>query len=391
MQIRRYEAASIREAIIMIKNELGPNAIVLSTKRLGDEKTGLVEVMAATDERDNLPDAPGEKSNSARFGSGSDHAAGNISNSVSIRKEIDSLKENLLRFTVQNPLKRDMDEFRGMMEAFFDVIGLRNRGEHKDQLPKIYSRLVAGGVSKQRACVLIDNLRHDCASHDILTSDGAFRATEDYIKKSVMVSGKNIKSRRVKAFIGPTGVGKTTTLAKLAAHYAIDRKLSVGLITTDTFRIAAAEQLKVYAKILNIPLEVAPDRETFQRTLSLFSNKDIVLVDTPGRNHNDRESMDRLNQIINAGMPVEFNLLLSLTSSGENLMDAVETYQNVFDYDHLIFTKIDECNRFGLIFNVVEQSGKPVLYITNGQNVPQDIQKITPGKLAEMLVKNILH
>jgi flagellar biosynthesis protein FlhF len=206
-----------------------------------------------------------------------------------------------------------------------------------------------------------------------------------------MVSGRNIKSKRVKAFIGPTGVGKTTTLAKLAAHYAIDRKLSVGLVTTDTFRIAAAEQLKVYAKILNIPLEVAPDRETFQRTLSLFSSKDIVLVDTPGRNHNDRESMDRLNQIINTGMPVEFNLLLSLTSSGENLMDAVETYQNVFDYDHLIFTKIDECNRFGLIFNVVEQSGKPVLYITNGQNVPQDIQKITPGKLAEMLVKNILH
>jgi flagellar biosynthesis protein FlhF len=224
-----------------------------------------------------------------------------------------------------------------------------------------------------------------------LTSDGAFRATEDYIKKSVMISGRNIKSKRVKAFIGPTGVGKTTTLAKLAAHYAIDRKLSVGLVTTDTFRIAAAEQLKVYAKILNIPLEVAPDRETFQRTLSLFSSKDIVLVDTPGRNHNDRESMDRLNQIINTGMPVEFNLLLSLTSSGENLMDAVETYQNVFDYDHLIFTKIDECNRFGLIFNVVEQSGKPVLYITNGQNVPQDIQKITPGKLAEMLVKNILH
>ena len=195
----------------------------------------------------------------------------------------------------------------------------------------------------------------------------------------------------MKAFIGPTGVGKTTTLAKLAAHYAIDRKLSVGLITTDTFRIAAAEQLKVYSKILNIPLEIAPDRETFQRTLSLFSDKDIVLVDTPGRNHNDRESMDRLNHIINASMPVEFNLLLSLTSSGENLMDAVETYQHVFDYDHLIFTKIDECNRFGLIFDVVEQSGKPVMYITNGQNVPQDIQKMTPGRLAELLVKNMLH
>ncbi|MDQ5988357.1 MAG: Flagellar biosynthesis protein FlhF [Syntrophus sp. SKADARSKE-3] len=391
MQIRRYEASSIREAIAMIKNDLGPEAIVLSTKRLGEDKAGLVEVMAATDKRNVPPDTAGKKVPGGGHGSGGDFNAGETANSSSLRKEIDGLRDHLSRFTVQNPLKRDMDEFRGMMEAFFDVIGLRNRGEHKDQLPKIYSRLVAGGVSRQRACVLIDKLRQDCVDHDIYTPDGALQATERYLRKSVMVAGRNIKNGRVKAFIGPTGVGKTTTLAKLAAHYAIDRKLSVGLITTDTFRIAAAEQLKVYAKILDIPLHVASDRESFQRALGLYSGKDVVLVDTPGRSHHDRGSLDRLNHIVHAGAPVECNLLLSLTSSGDNLLDAEDMYRQVFDYDHLIFTKTDECNRFGLIFNVVERTGKPVLYITNGQNVPQDIQKMTPGKLAEILVKNILH
>jgi flagellar biosynthesis protein FlhF len=391
MQIRRYEAPSIREAVAMIKNDLGPDAIVLSTKRLGGDKTGLVEVMAAMDKRNVPPGAAGKKVRGGGHGSGGDSKAADAENSLSLRKEIDSLRGHLSRFTVQNPLKRDMDEFRGMMEAFFDVVGMRNRGEHKDHLPKIYGRLVAGGVSKQKACVLIDKLRQDCVDHDIYTPDGALRAAEMYLRKSVMVAGRNIKNGRVKAFIGPTGVGKTTTLAKLAAHYAIDRKLSVGLITTDTFRIAAADQLKVYAKILDVPIQVAPDRESFQRALGLYSGKDVILVDTPGRSHHDRGSLDRLNHIVHAGTPVECNLLLSLTSSGENITDSEEIYRQVFDYNHLIFTKTDECNRFGLIYNIVERTGKPVLYITNGQNVPQDIQKMTPGKLAEILVKNLLH
>ena len=388
MQIRRYEASSIREAIAMIKNDLGPEAIVLSTKRLGGEKTGLVEVMAATDAGKDLHDSAPRKNGSESAGHRVFDHTGDYE---SLRKEVDSLRDNLLRFAVQNPLKKDMDEFRGMMEAFFDVIGLRSRGEQKDHLPQIYSRLVAGGVSKQRACVLIDKVRHDCTDHDILTADGASRAAEHYIRKSVMAAGRNIKSSRIKAFIGPTGVGKTTTLAKLAAHYAIDQKASVGLITTDTFRIAAAEQLKVYAKILNVPLEVAPDRESFRKSLSRFSNKEVVLVDTPGRNHLDRESLDRLKDTFKGEGPVEINLLLSLTSSGENLAETAETYRQVFDFDHLIFTKTDECDRLGLMYDVVEKTSKPVLYITNGQNVPQDIRKMTPGKLAEMLVKRMLH
>jgi flagellar biosynthesis protein FlhF len=388
MHIRRYEASSIREAIAMIKNDLGPEAIVLSTKRLGGEKTGLMEVMAATDERNEFTDSPDRKTG---FESADHGAYENMRDYKSLRKEVDSLRDNLLRFTVQNPLKKDMDEFRGMMDAFFDVIGLRSRGERKDQLPQIFSRLVAGGVSKQRACVLVDKLRHDCADHDILTTGGASRAAENYIRTAVMAAGRNIRNSRIKAFIGPTGVGKTTTLAKLAAHYAIDRKASVGLITTDTFRIAAAEQLKVYAKILNVPLEIAPDRESFRKSLSRFSNKEVVLVDTPGRNHLDRESLDRLKDTVKGEGQIEIDLLLSLTSSGENLAEAAETYRQVFDFDHLIFTKTDECDRLGLIYNVVEKTGKPVLYITNGQNVPQDIQQMTPGKLAEMLVKRMLH
>jgi flagellar biosynthesis protein FlhF len=198
-----------------------------------------------------------------------------------------------------------------------------------------------------------------------------------------------VKGKRTLAFVGPTGVGKTTTIAKLAARYALAEKRSVGLITTDTYRIAAVEQLKVYGKIMGLPVEVAGDGVAFRDALKKFSDRETILIDTPGRSRKDGNHLLKLKGIIRDA-PVEMHLLLSPTASREHMLDAAERF-GIMDYGSIIFTKIDECTRFGPIYDVVDQVGKPVSYLTNGQNVPQDIEVAEPGKIAKLIVRNRLN
>ena len=188
--------------------------------------------------------------------------------------------------------------------------------------------------------------------------------------------------------IGPTGVGKTTTLAKLAAYYSLERKLKVGLITTDTFRIAASEQLKIYARIMGLPIDIASEKETFLRSLKNFADKDLILVDTPGRNHHDDRCLTALKSIFDAD--VETVLLLSPFSSKEYLLQAADRFR-IFNYDRIILTKMDECSHFGPMVDVLDEIGKPVSYITTGQNVPKDIEKSSPERLAKLMLQNRLN
>jgi flagellar biosynthesis protein FlhF len=180
-------------------------------------------------------------------------------------------------------------------------------------------------------------------------------------------------------------VGKTTTLAKLAAHYAMSEKLGIGLISADTYRIAAAEQLKTYAKIMGLPIKVVSEKEEFKQALSRFSDKDLVLVDTPGKSRNDEGYMEKLRDFLNVGVPVETNLLLSLTSSRENMLDASARF-GMINYDNIIFTKVDEATGFGSMYDVIDHVGKPISYLTNGQNVPNDIEDANPGRIARLIM-----
>ena len=176
------------------------------------------------------------------------------------------------------------------------------------------------------------------------------------------------KERRIKAFIGPTGVGKTTTLAKLAAHYSLEKKMKVGMITTDTYRIAAAEQLKVYAKIMGLPIQIASEKDMFLRSLASFADKDMILVDTPGRNHNDDRHLNELKDTLDLRCGNRFTL--KSCCQREYLLNTANRFK-IFEYDRIILTKVDECNHFGSMYDVLDEIGKPVSHVTTGQNVPQ--------------------
>jgi flagellar biosynthesis protein FlhF len=195
---------------------------------------------------------------------------------------------------------------------------------------------------------------------------------------------------RIKVFVGPTGVGKTTTIAKLAAHYAINGKQRVALATTDTYRIAAPEQLRTYARIMDIPMQVAADAGGLNKAIEGFADRDLILVDTPGMGLHDGAHFERMTQLFGPRRDVEMNLLLSLSASQENLYDTLACYDDL-RVDQVILTKMDECRRFGFLFDLIEKAHKPVPYVTTGQSVPQDIREVTSGNLARLIVGGTLH
>ncbi len=193
---------------------------------------------------------------------------------------------------------------------------------------------------------------------------------------------------RVLFFIGPTGVGKTTTIAKIASKYKVGYDKKVAFITADTYRIAATEQLQVYANILDAPMSIVYSKEEMNEAIARFLDYDLVFVDTAGFSHkNDiqREDMKNLLQGINEEFTKEVYLVLSATTKYRDLLDIVDSYREITEYK-LIFTKLDETTTYGNLLNVKLYSGAELSYTTNGQNVPDDIEVFDTQKIVKQLL-----
>jgi flagellar biosynthesis protein FlhF len=197
---------------------------------------------------------------------------------------------------------------------------------------------------------------------------------------------EEVRSRKVVMLIGPTGVGKTTTLAKLAAR-AIKNNQRAAMINLDTYRIGAIEQIRIYSKIMGIPLDVASTIEELKRSLEKFREKDVIFMDTTGRNPRDKKYIEELRIIYGLGIPIETHLLMSASSDDDFLVEAYRHYKNL-PIDCIAFTKADEAVKYGSIYNLASLYRKPVAYITTGQSVPADIEFPDSERLARMILKN---
>jgi len=373
MQIKRFETANLQEATAKIRRELGADAIILSTKKISAHPP-LIEVLAARDDRSARAVSSGtlytvkqERQNDALS-----CIMGEISG---LKSSIDELKKSYSFPYNQIDIKQTLD-------ALLDHASSGN----PTPLDLLYKRLITNGLSRAKSFELIETIKNNFP-----------REETDTVEKGLLIAGNLISrslrkdqhpGKRVKALIGPTGVGKTTTIAKLAAHYSLDKKMKVGLISTDTYRIAASEQLKVYATIMGLPVHIASDREGFLRSLTDFSDKDIVLVDTPGRNHRDERGLNHEKTIFNED--VETLLLLSPAATREYLSEMASHLQ-ILNYSRIILTKVDECRHFGPLYDVLEEIAKPVCYMTTGQIVPSDIEKTSPERLSQLILHNRLN
>ncbi|MBW2673289.1 MAG: flagellar biosynthesis protein FlhF [Deltaproteobacteria bacterium] len=376
MQIKRYEAVSTSEAMEKIKTDLGPDAVVLSTRRL----RGGIEVVAARDTLD--------------LGSGNGEMMGSDMLTL-FKTEIDQLKTLIHDFRREGNIYAELAELKESVGALFDVLGVQRNESIPSSLSKVYYHLISVGISKERACALracalIEGLKNTCSPDDLENYHQTLGVVEDAIRRSITPSYKSPKKKRLSAFVGPAGEGKTTTLAKVAARSLLGEKSSVGVITMDTYRIGAAQQLKIYTDIMDVPMEVASEKKEFERALNVLSDRDVILIDTPGRSRDDEEYLLRLKEWCGTDLPLEMNLVLSMTSSQENMMDAASGFGST-NYDNIILTKLDDSRKFGSMYNVIDAVGKPVSYIADGQDVPRDLKEMNPARLARLIVENRLN
>jgi flagellar biosynthesis protein FlhF len=199
-----------------------------------------------------------------------------------------------------------------------------------------------------------------------------------------MTKGKT----RVVFFIGPTGVGKTTTIAKIASRYKVEQDNRVALITADTYRIAATEQLRVYANILDVPMSVVYSSEELNDAIEKLQECDLIFVDTAGfshRNETQREDIKNLIQNMDERWDKEVYLVLSATTKYKDLLEIVDIYREISDFK-LIFTKLDETSAYGNLLNIKLYSGADLSYMTNGQNVPDDIELFNIQKIVKQIL-----
>lgn len=195
------------------------------------------------------------------------------------------------------------------------------------------------------------------------------------------------KKKKYVFFIGPTGVGKTTTIAKIASMMKLSGKVKVALVTSDTYRIAAVEQLKTYANILGVPLNVVYSPEEMTGIMDELKEYDLVLIDTAGRSHNNKEQKEDIHRLLETVPEPEREvfLVMSATTKYRDLVKISQAYSEITKYN-LIFTKLDETDAIGNVFNIRMLTGAPLSYMTWGQNVPDDIGKVDAQKMAKQLL-----
>ena len=357
----------------------------------------MTEVLAAVDEYNPPGQSGGNAGKGLESGSGQKNGQveypGSGNSSISNHAAISDEKEEKIA-NLENKISNIEEVLRKLYAQVMDEekpVG-RTAGDEqkirKDSVTEVfYSNLVKNEVEPEIAKKLVNaaasRLNASSGVNDMAAQLSGIIA--GLLGKPETIRENNGGGPVTVIFVGPTGVGKTTTLAKIAANYLLNRKKTVGLITADTYRIAAVEQLKTYAEILGIPVSVVYTPSEMKEAVSSHSDKDLILIDTAGRSHKNKAQFEELKALIAASEADEIYLVLSATTSLRNCREILNSYSFLKDYK-LLFTKTDETPVLGIILNVRYMTGKGLSYITTGQSVPDDIETANIEKITKNLI-----
>ncbi|MEW6623098.1 MAG: flagellar biosynthesis protein FlhF [Bacillota bacterium] len=368
MKFKKYITNDMKEACQRIREDLGADAVIINSRKvtqkglLGFLKPRMLEVTAAIDD---------------------------------INQAKQPLKPKRAHFP-EDIISKEMREMKGLLEKLL----IQNGQSFHEQ-----GASALDGNATINASNILDRF---FAEQEVLPSTAkkilsAFTEEElqlcssgwelmDMLKGKlekifVPVTRENHLSRLM-VFIGPTGVGKTTTIAKLAANFALYHGLNIGLVTIDTYRIGAVAQLKTYGEIIGVTVDVVMTPHELKMTLQKYARCDLILLDTAGRSSKNIEQIAELKSFLDVVRPAEIYLVMSANTKNKDLLTILDNYKSL-NYSKLVITKIDETDSLGCLVNVADITGLPVAYVTNGQNVPDDIIPGEPERLAKLIVGEV--
>jgi flagellar biosynthesis protein FlhF len=286
-------------------------------------------------------------------------------------------------------LSKEMGDLKSVVKSLVDEVRQTQAPSVPEHLFDHYLQLIQNQVAKELASEIMRSLekqiRPEHAQQPEYIRERLCEQLERLLPTAGPIVRKKASGPHVVALIGPTGVGKTTTLAKLAANLKLREKHRVGLITLDTYRIAAVDQLKRYADIIGSPLKVVSGGDELKDAIAGMSDCDFILIDTAGRSPRDELKLSELRGLLDGINPDEVHLVLSTTADQASVELAVESFGRV-RVDRIIFTKIDEAAHVGTVLNVIRKVGKQLSYITTGQDVPDDIEVGRGRRLAQLIL-----
>jgi flagellar biosynthesis protein FlhF len=389
LEVKTFRAATMYEALALVRRELGADAAVLHTRevrrrRLFGWVPGSLEIEITASQGVNVP---------SRLPPSRRVAAAEPVPAPSMRLDIPAARFAAAPISaLPAPLPGEVQTQLSQLQAMVKQLCQRPAGGGRQDLPeelfRLFTDLLDCELSEELARELIDQLRR--AGGEQLGDRAAAKGRiVKMIESQVVVSGPiqvTPGRRRLAALVGPTGVGKTTTIAKLAAHYRLKEKRRVGLITVDTYRIGAVEQLRTYADIIDLPMLVVSTPREMREAVGRMDGLDLILMDTAGRSPRDEVRIQELRAFLTEAEADEVHLVLSAVTGGRGLEQTAERFAGV-GTTALLLTKLDEATGLGNILPVLRSSKLPLSYLTDGQNVPDDIEIAAAGRVARLIMR----
>ncbi len=363
MNLKRFIASNMAEAMIKVKNELGPDAVILQTRRvrrggfLGIGSKVYIEVTAINEERND-----GFKSAS---------------------HQTDVLRESSLQ------LKTELSDIRRTLKNVSEKLStLHTMGNFPEPFEHIYVRLIELGLRSSEADSIVNEISQSMTPIEAKDDDKIFKALKMHFYGIVKTQRIAFTVPQKIVFVGPTGVGKTTTLAKIAAMLKMKEKLPLTILTLDTYRIAAAQQLKTYADIMHMPFKVVYTPQEAEE-ISFNSGKNLMLVDTAGRSQKNEMKISEISAYVRAIKPEIIFLTIDATKKRTDVEDVISRFSAIAP-THIILTKIDETSSILGVMASLGSSKIPLSFVTNGQNVPEDIMYADELDISSLIVKEVL-
>lgn len=377
MLIKKYLVKNMNEALTRIRYELGKDAIIISQRKVRESgikgyfKPKLIEVTAA------LENNKIEKKN--KFNVENKNEIDFKDSLDSIKKIIDDRKDS--KFDKSQQLNKEIN-----------LTNTDNIKEEVKEIKDLLNRVIKNTNKEEEKDIVLEYLKDididDELIKEVLTDkydniDEFKTYFKELLENEIQVCTESLSGKVV--LVGPTGVGKTTTIAKLAGRLALIEKKKVGLITIDTYRIGAVEQLKTYAEIMNIPFKVVITLKEMENAVSELEDCDVILIDTTGRSSKNTMQISELRAFTQKVNADHIALVISGTTKNRDIQTIINGYSEI-GYEKIIITKLDETSSYGCIYNIIKKAQKPIAYITTGQNVPDDIRMPLKSEISKLIL-----